>query len=561
MPNSLLTGVSGLRVHQQLLDVVGDNLANSNTTGFKGSRVRFSDLMYHTLRYGSAASSGLGGINPVQAGLGVYTSAIDINLTQGALESTGGNFDLAIQGDGFFVANDGKENRFTRAGTFMVDQENYFVQSGTGARVQRYGTIGEATATSPAFQVLGDNSIKIPFGTAIPGEATANIALQGNLSANAIGPLAQTVTSVQPFEAGGLPAGLATPLNSLDTNWVNYVAGDSLRLQGLTSAGAAVDVLVPLAPFFPPGPTMGNLITAINANFPDATASLDVNGNLLVQANSTGPSQLSVTIRDATPAPPQIGSTSWGTHSLSITTTGKDGDTVPAAIQVYDTQGTPHVLSLTFQKQATNTWDLTGSIAAADGTMTDSLVQGITFNEDGSFRAITGIGAGDGFMTTLFTGMTIPQTIAFSFGDVNGFNGLTQFGGQSTAVAREQDGMPAGVLTNVSVSADGILQGTFTNGKLLPLAQLAIATFANPWGLLRAGNNLFSQSSQSGEALITAAAAGGRGSVQQGVLEASNAEVALEFTRLIVAQRGFQANARTVSVSDAVLQELANIIR
>src|SRR3954452_2497747 len=119
MANSLLTGVTGLRAHQQMLDVVGNNLANTNTTGYKSQRVRFSDLVYQTLNPGQGATDGAsGGVNPQQVGLGVKTAAIDVNLQQGALETTQNVFDLALQGNGFFVANDGSQNRYTRAGAF-----------------------------------------------------------------------------------------------------------------------------------------------------------------------------------------------------------------------------------------------------------------------------------------------------------------------------------------------------------------------------------------------------------------------------------------------------------
>jgi flagellar hook protein FlgE len=125
----------------------------------------------------------------------------------------------------------------------------------------------------------------------------------------------------------------------------------------------------------------------------------------------------------------------------------------------------------------------------------------------------------------------------------------------------DQDGFGAGFLTSVSIAKDGIINGVFTNGQILPLAQLALAAFVNPGGLSREGSNLFSITAQSGEALIGAGGSGGRGLVEQGTLESSNVDIALEFTRLIIAQRGFQVNARTITVSNEVLQELANIIR
>lgn len=554
MANSLLTGVSGLRAHQQMLDVVGNNLANVNTTAFKSQRARFADLVYQTLNQASASSGTSGGVNPMQLGLGVKLAAIDVNLQQGSLETTQNVFDLALQGNGYFVANDGVQDHFTRAGAFNVDANNFLNDPSTGYRVQRIGTVGEGTATSPAFQTAGDTNIKIPFGTGIPGQATTQITMQGNLSANAVGPLAQVLTSSQPFLAGGAAATAATLLNSLDDNQIDYIAGDQIQILGTTSGNVPVNAAVAVGP----ATTLGDVVNALNANFTDATASIDANGNLVVQANATGPSFLNASILDAAG---NTGTTVWGNHTPAITTTGKDGDKVTTGIQFYDTQGTAHYLSLEFQKQGNNTWNMRAAMNAAEGTLVDNQVDGIIFNDNGSFSVVNGAGAGDRFLTAQINGLAAPQTIALSLGSAGGFSGLTQFGGSSSAVAQEQDGFAAGALANVSVSQDGIISGIFTNGRILPIAQLAIAEFANSAALLREGNNYFGLSSESGAALISAGLSGGRGAIQQRALESSNVDVALEFTRLIIAQRGFQVNARTITVSDEVLEELANIIR
>ncbi len=555
MANSLLTGVSGLRAHQQMLDVVGNNLANTNTTGFKAQRVRFADLVYQTLNPGQGSTDGTtGGVNPEQVGLGVKTAAIDVNLQQGALETTQNTFDLALQGEGFFVANDGAQNVFTRAGAFGVDSNNFLVDPANGFRVQRFGTVGEGSATLPTFQAAGDNNIKIPLGVGIPGRATTKITMQGNLSANAVGPQAQTLTTSQPFKAGGVAATATTLLNGLDDNQIDYVAGDQVRLQGLTQAGAAVDTTFAVGPTS----TLGDLVNAINANFPSSTASLDAQGNIVVTANNTGPSTLDVRFSDNAG---NTGLTSFGNHSPTVTTIGKDGDIVPTGIQFFDTQGTPHFLSLQFQKVGNNVWNMTASIPSAEGTMIDNQVNGITFNDDGSFRLVNGTGAGDANLVVQITGLSAAQNMSLVLGTGGTFDGLTQVGGSSSAVAKDQDGYSAGFLSDVSVSQDGVVNGVFTNGRILPIAQLAVANFANAGALLRGGDNYASITSESGPALIGGGQSAGRGAVVQKALESSNVDVALEFTRLIIAQRGFQVNARTITASDEVLKELADIIR
>jgi flagellar hook protein FlgE len=296
----------------------------------------------------------------------------------------------------------------------------------------------------------------------------------------------------------------------------------------------------------------------LNAAFTQSTASLDASGNLLLTADNTGPATLSLTLTDG---PANVGQGNLASHLMALTTNGKDGDTTSTAIQVFDIQGTPHTLNITFTKQANNTWNMTATLPSADGTVIDGSVTGISFADDGSFQQVTGTGVGDGDIEIQFNGLAAPQTITLALGSTGGFDGLTQFGGPTTAGAIGQDGFGPGFLNNITFGGDGTVSGTFSNGRILPIAQLALANFQNPSGLVREGENYFGVSSGSGVPLIGGGQTGGRGSVQQGVLEASNVDVALEFTRLVVAQRGFQVNARILSVSNEVLQEIANIIR
>ncbi|MER3415392.1 MAG: hypothetical protein C4297_04150 [Gemmataceae bacterium] len=555
MASSMLTGVTGLRVHQQLLDVVGNNLANVNTIGFKSQRVRFSDLSYQTFSQGTrSVANNVGGTNPMQVGLGVRVSAIDTSLQQGTLETTGGDFDLAIQGNGLFVVNSGSRDLYTRAGAFGLDEDNYLVDPATGYRVQRFGSIGEGDATTPAFQTPGDTGIKIPFGTSIPGRATTEVVLQGNLSAQAVGPLKETLTSASPFTSGGTPATPATLLNALDTNTSPYAIGDQLIISGTDVDGSSVNFSLSVDTTT----TMADLLAAISAAYSGATASLDAAGNLVLQADNAGPASLSMTIADHSS---NVGGTNWAAHGMRLTVDGKDGDKVATSIQIYDEQGTAHSLSLTFIKKGNNLWDLVAAIPPADGTLTDNFVSNIQFNDDGSFRQVNGVGPGDADIELQIIGLSGTQTIRLNFGTANGFDGVTQFGGSTSVAATSQDGFAAGSLTSIAVAPNGQINGVFTNGRTLPLAQLALAVFPNPAGLLREGENYFSLSVQSGLPLVGAPMSGSRGSIQRGTLESSNVDVALEFTRLITAQRGFQINTRTITVSDQVLQELANIIR
>jgi flagellar hook protein FlgE len=229
------------------------------------------------------------------------------------------------------------------------------------------------------------------------------------------------------------------------------------------------------------------------------------------------------------------------------------GQSVTTAIQVYDSQSTPHSLSVTFTKTGANTFD--ASAAIGGGTVALSATQ-VSFDTSGLLVS-------PGSLTANISGIAgaANQSITLNLGTPGQATGLTQFGGTSTANAITQDGTGFGTLTDVSFSSDGTVQGQFSNGRTIALAQLAIAGFNNEGGLLRTGNNYFLTSAASGQALVGTADSGGLGSIQGAALEGANVDIATEFSRLIIAQRGFQVNARTITAADETLQELANIIR
>jgi len=216
------------------------------------------------------------------------------------------------------------------------------------------------------------------------------------------------------------------------------------------------------------------------------------------------------------------------------------------SVQVYDSLGNPHNLTITFTKTAANAWDWEATL---DGGTTPG-TGNITFDTDGTILS------GD-IGTAAFTLMPVAQNISLSID----FSQLTQFGGNPTAYINFQDGYEAGSLDMVSTDSGGVLTGIFTNGQSKALAQIALATFSNPGGLLKEGGNLYQISNNSGLPNIGTADSGGRGSIAVGKLEMSNVDLAQEFTNMIVTQRGFQANSRVITTSDEMLQDLINIKR
>jgi flagellar hook protein FlgE len=649
MSSSLSAALSGLRVHQAYLDVVGNNLANSSTVGYHSSRITFADLLSQTLRAGSGPTSTIGGVNPMQVGLGVQIHSIDIRNHQGVLDDTGRPFDLGIQGEGFFVLNTGARNVYTRAGIFGIDSGNWLVDTATG------------------FKVRGANGqdIQLPLNTLLPARATSNVALGGNLPAQMTGPVAEVLTTASPFETGTsasltganagpfalvdgdtldvrvdgggiqtvtfraadftalggaigaataaevatimqaqltgvtvtssagqvvltsnrtgdqsilqitdgtgspasilglstaltrgtlLPVAATTDLSDLADNLVNYANGDKLQISGTDAAGQGIAATFT---YGVDGTTLSDLATFLDNLITDASVAIDASGNLVVTADNTGPASLSLSIVDDAA---NVGGTSFGSHGFNVTTDGAGPDTARTSIDVFDVRGLRHTVTLTFTRVSGTEWDVAATTDDPNDVVVDGSATGIRFNQDGSFFAATGIGAGDPDLEITFAGLTSSQSIALGFGTSGQFDGVTQLGDTTSLRALSQDGYEAGELSSLAVNTDGSIIGTYTNGQQQSLAQVALAVFSNPSGLLRRGNSLFEESPDSGVAGLQTPGSGRAGTIFGGTLESSNVDVAEEFVRLIEAQRGFQANARVIRVSDELLQELVNII-
>lgn len=545
MSTSLSSAVSGMIAHQRKLDVVANNLANINTTAFKAQSINFADTLYQVIKPSAGGSESVGGVNSNQLGSGVTVGVVSRRFGQGTLSSTGEIFDFAISGSGFFTTNNGLEDFYTRAGSFSLDERGKLVDGSNGWLVQRVGSVGEGDSANPAFQEPGDSSITIPLGATVAGQASANLEYIGNLDANSTKPKAEVLVTNEPYTVGGGPATGADLLNDLDSNTVDYATGDNLSISGTRVDGTGFTVSLAVDATS----TLQDVIDTINSELTDATATIDADGNLVVTANDTGPASLSVVVRDET------SNTGASTFSdLNTEIDGKDGDTFETTIEVFDPRGGSHAIGLTFQKVDDNIWDLEAT-PLGDGDVTiDGKVEGIRFNEDGTLALISGTGEGDIDLEFQFDGFMSSQTLNLDFGRVSHVN--TDF-----SVGITQDGFPSGSLASVTITADGILEGISTNGRTIPLAQLAIASFQNQGALEAVGSNYFRQSANSGNAQIGTGLSSGRGSIQNGQLETSNVDIAQEFTQLIVAQRGFSANARTVTVADEILEELTNIVR
>lgn len=414
MMRALFAAVSGLRNHQARMDVIGNNIANVNTVGFKSSRVTFKEAFVQLLAGASRPTGTLGGVNPIEIGTGMNIGSIDRQFTQGSLETTGQPLDLAIQGRDMFVLSDGKGTAFTRAGNFQIDATGKLVAPASGMVVQ--GVVADASGNISTTSAVGD--IVLNLGAKAPAQATTQIGLSGNLDANAV-----------------------------------------------------------------------------------------------------------------------IGTT----HQMGIT--------------VFDSAGSPHDLQLTFTNTAPGAWSWTASSTSA--TVGPAGNGTVTFNPDGSLATFTYPGGGANMTVTPATGA--PFNVTINPGTVNGINGLVGFANPSNAVVNSQNGFAAGDLVDISVDSHGVISGFFTNGITRSLAQVALAAFNNPAGLTASGDNVFTESANSGLPVIGFSGTTSSSSITPGALESSNVDISEEFTDMIVTQRGFQANARVITTADEMLNDIVNL--
>lgn len=391
MLRSLFAGISGLRSHQTMLDVTGNNIANVNTTGFKASQTQFQDTLSQVVSNAGGPQAGVGGTNPAQVGLGVRVAGIGTNFQQGAAQTTGRNTDMMISGDGFFTVSKGGQNYYTRNGSFDFDADGQLV-SADGSLVQGWAADGAGNIDANG----AISAIRLPMTTLVGARATTEVSFDGNLPSDA--------------EVG------------------------------------------------------------------------------------------KVLVRD---------------------------------VEVFDGLGTSQTLSLSFTRTAGG-WDVQGNDGGApvNGTL--------TFGAEGQLT-------GGGSLTV--GGRTVDMS------------GVTGYAALDTIEESAKDGSQAGSLQSFSINADGTISGAFSNGLNRNIGRIAVSSFSNPVGLEKAGGSMYQATINSGGAQVGTAGTGGRGSLVGGALEMSNVDLSQEFTNLIIAQRGFQANSRVITTSDELLQELVNLKR
>lgn len=434
MEQSLIAAVSGIEANQTYLDVVGNNIANANTVGYKSEDAVFTDLLAEEIA-GAAAplANGQGaGVDPLSIGSGVRVGAVTNELSQGALEQTNQPTDVAIQGNGYLVVEDQGQQLYTRAGHLTIDADGNLATP-TGGLIQGW----QASSTGVINTNAPTTGIVIPAGEVMNAQATTNVTMEGNLPS---------------WNGTGTPPVVTTTINAYDS--LGDVVPVTLQLTGVAG-----------------------------------------------QANQ------------------------W-----SVAGTVPNGS------------GTTNLFSTT-----------SPPVVTFDGTTGQiSSITGVTANADGSYSLPVG---------------TMPPNFSFPAGDTwnitfpppGTVGDVTQFAGEQTFAATNQDGNATGTLESFAIGPDGVITGSFSNGKTQAIGEVALATFANPGGLADEGNLLFAATPNSGQASIGAPGTGGRGTLIGGALEGSNVDLATQLTDLIVAQEAYTANTKVVTTTSAVLQSVENM--
>lgn len=550
MMRSMYSGVSGLKTHQTKMDVIGNNIANVNTVGFKSSSVTFSEIMYQNLSGASGpnALTGTGGVNAKQIGLGVTTGSTSVNITgAGASQTTGRAFDIKLNdtnsATSFFIVSNGSGTQFTRAGSFYVDVAGNLCMTSTGYNVMGWQvdpTTGDIRKdTVSALRVMSEKNM-----TSAP-EATVNGRCEGVLDKNST-----DVTS---------EAGQAMNLSFYDALGYSYVAKFAIKETNRDTGEYTVELT--------------DILDSTNKSILDQTKYDSVTG---------------------TYDPDYLGDIFGAVKSQTKTYTPRAGwTTVDAANNIFEYNATYY----RYDAAAGNLVEVTdnggGNYVQVPGGTTKTLAEafgvspyatGITmtngvvtanvsganytlkFNpDDGVFDYIGATGQDNVFLN-------LKDTLGGNFENIDiDFTGTKWFdnGGSSTIGMDKGDvdgktgtGKKLGDMIGVFVDTNGKIYGSYDNGNTILLGQIAVAQFANAMGLEKVGDNCYTTTLNSGEfdGIGVDITAGG-GTMSTGMLEMSNVDLSSEFTEMITTQRGFQANSRIITVSDTLLEELINLKR
>jgi flagellar hook protein FlgE len=671
-----MTAVTGVRAHQTMLDVTGNNIANVNTTGFKKDVTIFQDLLYQTSQGATGPGDARGGVNPTQVGLGVKVGAIETIHSQGFAQYTGNKSDMMINGEGYYVFRNGSSSIYSRAGNFTLDANKTLVHSGTGYVVQGYEMERDPLNATQYVKAGDISDIVIPIGKEMEARATTIVGIKNNLDATKASYLPIGYADIAynskigdaKIKISGIEYDTSFTTNLGSTNGTDYLTVTLDSKNGTTAGTIVFDMtgvedgkplLTPQAATVvlngtnPPGaanvaynnstgllkltdPATGATLWEINmrekmnynsftvrdtsgaapvdynfiAEFDEsnldgspttitlwyptggtpptttmekltAIVSFKTDGTFDAVTALTGPTfpgsytatnfRIAVSETNASILEVQVAKDLTSTNPTVFDTVSQiaQGGIEQTKLTVYDCQGNPYTMEVTFKKLTQDRWRWE-AFFPDNPELFDVPPSGeLQFGTCG--KLVDPLNGVDIYVPFSLLG-TQNETIHLDFSnkyfkgdeynwDTDALEGLTQYASSTTAKAYYQDGYQMGVMNDYSVGQDGTITGFYTNDQTQPIYRLALAQFANPMGLDKVGDTMFRASINSGMAQIDAASANGSGTISGGYLEMSNVDLTEEFTRLIISQRGFQANTRVVTTSDQILEEVVNLKR
>lgn len=525
MIRSLYSGVAGMTTHQSRMDVIGNNIANVSTYGYKSSRATFRDVYYQTTSDASAATAAKGGVNPTQIGYGSTLGSVDVNHSQSTMSTTGYALDVAIAGEGYFQVMDGNGNIFyTKAGMFDIDAAGNFVDVN--------GNFVLGVSGSPTNQAASSDRIKITLPYQQAAAASASDTVNG---------VNYTITSSNQTENANISfAFTSDPSLPIGQKAQATISSSSIVVAlNANESFASLDELQT---------AMNEAITAANngAEHPAGTFSIAMSDPSVFSTSMTGAQIANVafgTLSGTVSVPPAL-SSFFSVKSVGDDFSGTGTADWDIALDA-DNNLTLSLGSYTATVSAAQLASAGSVVMKNAGSSTDSFVV--------SYPSLATINAnGLAGITGASSDMTPSSPVANL-----GFSSLELMLAGGTAGGEQT----VADLTGISIGTDGVITASHPTLGLLELGRIDLATFSNPAGLAQIGDTYFAESRNSGGPILAKAGSENTGDLAAGTLESSNVDLSREFADMITTQRGFQACSRMITVSDTMLEELINLKR
>ena len=512
MPNFFIP-LSGLNADSKAMDTVANNLSNMNTTGFKGQTTNFSDLFYQQV-----GTTGSG--DEIQVGTGVQVASNYTDFTGGSVSSTGVSTDAAIDGKGFFVLDNHGNQLYTRNGNFQLSSTGT-LEATTGRAVMGYAAVNGVVNTGEAL-----SDIVVPTGQVMPPSATTTFSMTQNLnSESAVGATASGPVTVYDSLGKSYVATVVYAKTGNNAWSYNITMPDTLTPTSATAAG----------------------VTTYTYDF-GAGGTVNPGTNLTITAPATAGGTATTSLPIFTGAPETIAN--YVTNLQTALTAAGIAIAGPGSVSVASTAG--GVLTIAGANVTTSGSVIQNPIASASaaGTLTfDS--SGNLVNPAGNVSGISFSGLSDGAAT---------MNLTWDVFGANGKGNISQTAAANSTSSTNQNGYSTGEYQSFTIGSDGTVAATYSNGQTQNVGQLAIATVSSEQGLVNVGTSEYQTSNASGQASVGTPGAGGRGTLEGSSLEASNVNISAQFSELIVAQRAFEANAKSVTTFDTITQETINMI-